>query len=399
MVAELTGGSNAVLRRMNLRLVLGAVREHGPLSRSDLRRQTGLSRPTLDEVLAQLLAMQLLAERPATDEEMASRRPGPRPRYLAFNADRGRLIGVDIGAEKVIVIATDLDGRAVGTFRSHVSGMDREVLLSEVRKLMAEAATICQEGGKAVRAVVVGTPGVIDRSTGSVSLAPQIPGWEGVVLERELLRDYDCPSTVENEMHLAVLGERWLGAAKGCDNVVYIGLGIGVSAGVIVDGTLLRGAFGRAGEIGYLDFGPPDGAAGIGSSGRFERAVGATAFMAEVPGARENSPEEVFRSAAAGDVSAQLVIDRAAATLAQGVAALALALDPALIVLGGGLSATGEALRSPVSQRLKRLLPVTPPLLKVSTLGERATVFGAIHRARELCNELIYEELLSGRLS
>ncbi len=401
MVSELEGGSTAVLRRANLRLVLRTVRDRGPLSRSDLRRHTGLSRPTLDEVVGQLLSLQLLYERPATDAELASRRPGPRPRYLSFNSDSGRLIAVDIGAEKILVVATDLDGHVVARLRSQVTGLDREAILSEVRRLLAEASNKCRTQGRPLRAVVVGTPGVIDPLTGSVSLVPHIAGWEGVILRDEVLGGYECPTAVENEMHLAVLGERWLGAAQGCDDVVYIGIGIGVSAGIIIGGGLHRGAFGAAGEIGYLDFGFRDDEPGRDGSGRLEWSAGARAFLGEAQragpasprrGDPEQGPVAVFRAAAAGDPAALSLIDQVAAVLGRGVAALSLTLNPALIVLGGGLSQAGEALRGPVERHLGRLLPMPPPPLKVSTLGEQASVLGGVYRARELANEIMDQE-------
>jgi predicted NBD/HSP70 family sugar kinase len=384
---------------MNLRFVLRTIREHGPLSRSDLRRHTGLSRPTLDEVVTHLLSLELLLERPATDEELATRRPGPRPRYLAFNSDCGRLIGIDIGAEKVIVIATDLDGRIIRRLRTQVRGFSREALVKEVRKLLADAANTCRKQRKSVRAVVIGTPGIIDPSSGSISFAPQISGWEGIVLRDELLQGYNCATAVENEMHLAVLGEHWLGTAADFDDVVYIGIGIGVSAGLIIDGALRRGASGAAGEIGYLNFGFSDEGAGLGGGGWFERSVGARAFTPMTAGTGtatgESGPAVIFRAAAAGDPSALSLIDQVASVLARGVATLALTLNPALIVLGGGLSGAGEALRSPVQSHLDHLFPMPAPLLRVSTLGEDATVLGAVYRARELSNEVMYQEVLS----
>ena len=391
MVVQLSGGSTAVLRRMNLRLVLAKVREHGPLSRSDLRRATGLSRPTLDEVVVQLLSMGLVLERPATDAEVALRRPGPRPRYLAFNADYGRLIGIDIGADKAIVVTTDLEGQVVGRFRTRVPGLRRDELLSEVRKLLEEALDLCGSQSRQVSAVVAGTPGIIDQSSGVLSLAPHIPEWEGIVLNKELLGDLTCPKAVENEMHLAVLGEHWRGVARDTDDVIYIGLGVGVSAGIMIGGSLQRGSSGAAGEIGYFDFGAAACSANAGA-GRFERSVGATAFSGASD--RATSPAEIFEAAGRGDSPATSLVEGVAATLAQGVAALVLALDPSLVVLGGGLSAAGEALRGPVERHLHDLLPREPPDLRISTLGEEATVLGAVYRARELCSQAIDEELL-----
>jgi predicted NBD/HSP70 family sugar kinase len=349
----------------------------------------------LDEVLTQLLSMDLLVERPATDEEVAIRRPGPRPRYVAFNADHGRLIGVDIGADKAIVVATDLEGRILGRFRMRVPGLRREGLLSEVRKLLDEAIDLCRDQQRPVSAVVAGTPGVIEQASGVLSLAPHIPEWEGIVLQRELLGDMTCPTAVENEMHLAVLGEHWRGAALAVDDVVYIGLGVGVSAGIMVGGSLHRGFSGGAGEIGYFDFGPAEIRSAKASAGRFERSVGATAFSSM--GGQASSPAEIFDAAGRGDVEATSLLEDVAATLARGVAALVLTVDPSLVVLGGGLSAAGEMLRVRVERHLCDLLPREAPKLVNSALGEEAAVLGAVYRARQLSNQAIEEELINDR--
>lgn len=397
VVTELNGGSTAVLRRMNLRHVLSTVRSQGPMSRSDLRRVTGLSRPTLDEVVACLVSIGLVRERLANDEEVALRKPGRRPRYVTFYSESGRLVGADIGAEKVTVAVSDLDGHVLHRFRKQVRGLGRRDLLSEVHKLLGDATRLCRDEARPVRSIVIGTPGIIDQASGSLSLAPQIPGWEGVVLQSELLSDAQCPTAVENEMHLAVLGEHWRGVAQGFDDIVYIGLGVGVGAGIMIGGALQRGSSGAAGEIGYFDFGPALGDSAGGTMGRFERSVGAAAFAKR--GGRRSTPEEIFDAAAKRGTASLALVDRVAGTLAQGIAALALTVDPSLLVLGGGLSAGGEVLRAPVERHLRALLPKPPPKLEISTLGQEATVLGALYRARELCDQAMYEDLLGVRHS
>jgi glucokinase len=210
---------------------------------------------------------------------------------------------------------------------------------------------------------------------------------------------------VDNEVHLALFAERWRGAIQGIDNAFLVHIGVGVGCGILIDGQLYRGATGAAGEIGYLpivddDETPP------GSVGPFEHAAGGGAFArlgqraaagpagallrelaAGDPGAV--SAEIVFVAAARGDVSAQAVVDKLVGRLARGIAAATVLLNPAIVVIGGGVSKAGEALLAPLERAVSDLVPVVPQFA-ISTLGDTASALGAVKVALEAADASLF---------
>lgn len=276
--SNVVGGGPSVLRELNLRHVLTVIRRDGPLSRADLRRLTGLSRPTINEVVADLLARAWIADEHASEETWTG--PGPRPRLLRFRAEMGAVVGVDVGAAKTLVVIADLDGEVRSKVRVPTHGITpSRRLVDHTVKTVIRALSDAGTDASGVHCAVLSTPGVVDPVTGVVTLAPQLGDWGGLPPAVQLSDRLGCPVTVENEMALAVLGEHWSGAAQGVENVIYVGLGVGVGAGALIEGKLYRGPHGIAGEIGYLPLRriEPDGAQT--EPGQFEQAVGARGLI------------------------------------------------------------------------------------------------------------------------
>lgn len=390
--------SPAAVRRINRARVLEVIRLEGPVTRPEVVQMTGLSKVTVREVCDGLLTDGLVDERPPDVER--PRGPGRPASRLAFRADLGHVLGIDVGADKVLVLMSDLGGDVVASHRVDLEA-DRRPRCDEVLSAVDEAveAVLERAGGDrgSLRVAVAGTPGVVDPDTGVISLAPQIDGWDGTPLARELEQRLPCQVLAENEVQLAVVGERWRGAAYDLDAVVYLQLGIGVAAGIVVRGELHRGSVGGAGEIGYLPVPgaaePPDG------YGAFEWSAGGRAFARhgeEAARGREGArllalaggdaahvdARVVFAAAAEGDRAALAIVAEIADRIAYGVATLACVLNPALIVVGGGLSNAGIMLLDPVRECVERLVPLPPPIV-LSRLGERAVALGALRMALE----------------
>jgi predicted NBD/HSP70 family sugar kinase len=208
----------------------------------------------------------------------------------------------------------------------------------------------------------------------------------------------------ENEVHLAVVAERWRGAAREVEDAVYVQVGVGIGAGVLIGGELYRGVGGAAGEIGYL---PADGAVRAeGGPGPFELAAGGTAFArlgrdaAGKPGGellRElagGSPdavdaEIVFDAARHGDPAAAAIVEKLVGRLARGIASVAVVLDPDTVIVGGGLSRAGEVLLALLERHVAALVP-RPPRLVLSSLGEEAVALGAVRLAIQSVEEKLF---------
>jgi predicted NBD/HSP70 family sugar kinase len=390
------------MRRLNSALVLRAIRDAGSTSRSELVRATGLSKPTVREIVEDLLRTGYVAEEPAGDGDG---RPGPRARLLTFRADLGHMLGIDVGADKVLVHLADLSGTILATERRQTrSARDAEALLSALKAAASGVLRRARVPRTSLKAVAVGTPGIVDSVSGRIALAPQLPGWEGIDLTSALRRSFDCPVLVENEVRLSVLAERWRGAAQGIDDAVYVQIGVGIGAGILIGGELYRGADGAAGEIGYLPF--PGGRSLDDGPGAFEDAAGGNAFarlgreaaaggdgrlLRELAGGDPDAVDArvVFAAARQGDAAASRIVDELTRRLAHGVAAVAAVLNPSTVIVGGGISRAGADLLEPLERQVSELLPL-PPTLVLSSFGDESVALGAIRLALQSVDERLF---------
>jgi predicted NBD/HSP70 family sugar kinase len=383
-------GAPPLLRQINSANVLTALRGAGPLSLSDLAARTGLSRPTVGQVVDQLQDGGLVAYiEPGHDGAVRSGRPA---RLVRFRSEAAYVVGIDIGRHQALVTVADLAGTIVAQHREMTASASSSAdLLTALRQAAREALARAGIRRAEVASVAAGTPGVVDWPRGAVVLAPQLPGWK-IELARELRRSFRCPVQVENDANLAALAERRHGVARDAHTVVCILWGERVGAGVLIGDQLHRGAANAAGEIGFLalDEGTtvePDEA----GRGPFERLVGADA-IAEVaraaarrrggelapPGA--TTPEAVFAAAAQGDPAAVETMQTIAARFARGLAPVLLVLDPDLVVIGAGVSRAGVTLLQAIEASVQPLTLVRPRL-ELSALGDEAVTLGAVELA------------------
>jgi predicted NBD/HSP70 family sugar kinase len=407
MARTATVGSPGLMRQLNLSSVLTVIRTKGPLPRPELASITGLSMPTVKQIVELLLAQGYVEEVDPPSDDDRPRRPGPRARYLSFRATIGYVLAVDAGAYNTVVKIADLSGSVISTARYVYQALaDRHAVLNAIRTSVAEVLRNSGLQRSDVRAMVIGTPGVVDPHTGQISLAPQIADWDGVILRVELADLVDCQIVVENETHLSLLAEQWIGAASHHLNVVYVQLGIGIGAAILIDGRLYRGSSGAAGEIAYLvtdaDVDQPRESA----AGPFEWFAGGDAFrrrgaMAAI-GERGGhllslaggdpaavTARVVFDAAAAGDAAALDVAKTILERLGREVANIASILNPELILLGGGLANAGDGVLVPIQEAVGRFAP-RPPAVQLSELGGDGTVLGAIRRAIDIADQATF---------
>jgi len=350
--------SRSLLRRHHAALVLSILLDESQLTRAEIARRAGLSKPTINEVVGDLIEAGLVEE--SDETSVTHMGAGRRGRPLVIRSDGGALVGVDIGANKV-------------------------------QTLVDPAA---------VRAIGVGTPGDVNQTTGEVTLVPQIDGFEGLRLKDLIQAWFPCPIYVDNEVHLAVVGERWRGAARGIDDAVLINVGIGIAAGILIGGSLHRGATGAAGEIGYLPLvedwslsRPPRG------WGVLEYEAGGAAYARLAREAAEAHPNRVlhqlaggdldrldaravFEAARLGDPDSRRIVDQLLGLLARAVATVALVLDASTIIIAGGVAHAGADFLDPLSDLVGAAVPRRPRLV-LTELGDDAVSLGAIYVAHQ----------------
>jgi predicted NBD/HSP70 family sugar kinase len=386
-----------LIRAMNEQLLLDEVRRSGPLSRPDLARLTGLSKPTVAQSLASLERDELI--------RVAGHRtgvPGPSAALYELRPEAGLVLGLDVGRLYLRGAVSDLTGgvRAKLSRRAPAAGGRGRVhaLAALADDLVAEAGV---DGGDGVLQTVVGSPGVVDPNRGKLRMAPNLPGWEQPAIVSELRRLFGEATVIENDVDAAALAERDLGHGRDASTFAFVSVGTGIGMGLVIEGKLHRGAHGAAGEIAFLPLASRGAdSAEVRQRGALEAAVSSAAVVraARAQGLDGSlSARRVFAAAAAGDSRAKAVVAGEALLVAKAIASIVAVVDPELVVLGGGIgSAPGFA--DEVAAKLERLAAVVPEL-RVSALGEDAVVDGCLAAGLELAWErLLHSRAADGRV-
>lgn len=375
-MGRMTGGDPSLLRRINSAVVLHALRGTECATLTEITRVTGLSRPTVEGVVEGQIEAGLVVEVAA--EEGAARRQGRPARRFRFRAEAGYLLGLEIGSHRVSAVLSDLDGRILGTSQKPVlASAPADERLERLRATVADLLRRTGVSRQAVRAVGVGSPGIVE-ADGTVRLGTALPEWTGLELGERLRRSFRCPVLVENDANTAAVAEHWKGAAAGSDYVVYVMAGLSPGAGSLIGGRLHRGFGGAAGEIGALHL-----------LGRGETPETLLSTNGEpLHPLDEQAVAAVFADARDGDAQARAALDRFVRRLVHDVAALVLALDPEVVVIGGwaaGLDGVLEPLRKELARYCLRT-----PRVALSVLGEAAVATGALRLALDHVEEQLF---------
>ncbi|MHC0433077.1 ROK family transcriptional regulator [Streptomyces sp. O3] len=364
-------GTPRVLRAMNDRAALDLLLAHGPLSRTRIGQLTGLSKPTASQLLARLEAAGLVVATGASEGG-----PGPSAQLYAVNPRAAYVGALDVTPERIRAAVADLTGQTVGAYELATPGRSGHDVVRQVRDALDGAAKAAERVRSELHRVVIGTPGAFDPNTGRLRYASHLPGWHSPTLLAELAAVLPMPVGYENDVNLAAVAERRLGAARGHEDFVLLWNGTGVGAALMLGGRLHRGWTGGAGEVGFLPVpGAPlqRGVARAGAGG-YQRLAGAQAVsgiardlgiaVPELPTAAARAAALIRDAAAAADGPRRLLLERFATGLATGIAALVAVLDPELVVLSGEvLAAGGELLRGLVQAELAELAASRPRLV------------------------------------
>ncbi|MFL6448064.1 MAG: ROK family protein [Bryobacteraceae bacterium] len=317
---------------------------------------------------------------------------GRPPGLLEFNTRHGYVVGVDIGGSSIRVALADLKGSVVGRWNARLKA-DRSprVVTETVADAITQLLRQHKIPVKRVLEVVAGAPGITDVAAGRVLSAPNLTHWHEVPFRDILQRELRMPVTIENDVNLGALGEGWRGAAQGAGNFVFLAVGTGVGAGIVLNHELHHGAKWSAGEVGYMLLpGLRSDPLGADELGALESVVGGNSIeeswsnSAEpVDRSKKMKATEIFDRAALGDSNARLLMTSVAHYLAMAVTNLSLVLDLSTVVLGGGVGehpALVEAI-----QRELEANEFARPQLVISGLGGEAQIWGAIWLALRTC--------------
>ncbi|MEU1471839.1 ROK family transcriptional regulator [Streptomyces sp. NPDC005761] len=385
--------SPSTARAINDRLALRLLQQDGPLTATQLKTLTGLSRPTVADLVERLQGAGLVH---VVGEAGAERR-GPNARLYGIVADRAHLAGLDVRTDSVAVVVADLLGVTLAEATLPIGG-DTAVDDAVEQAVALLERTARAAGTAPLHSVGIGAPGLIDPVTGELRDTTGLPAWHRRLV-RALQQRLPATVLVENETNLAAVAEHRVGAAQDHDTFVLLWLGHGVGAAVMLDGKLRRGASGGAGEIGFL---PVPGTIGVPSAvncdGGFHSLVG-SAPLCELAaahgitaraGGQEPGAAGAVRAALAGEGDSESFLDTLADRLALGVAAVASVLDPGCVLLAGEVgSAGGDALAARVEERLAMMSPLRTEV-RAGRLGGTAVLHGAVLAAREAAQDSLF---------
>ncbi|MFG2957183.1 ROK family transcriptional regulator [Streptomyces sp. NPDC048291] len=415
--------SPSTARAINDRLALDLLQREGPLTAGQLKQLTGLSRPTVADLVERLAASGLIT----VVGESGEQRRGPNARLYGIVADRAYLAALDVRTESVSVLVSDLVGRVLAEGSVPVAPEEGEAAAVEQAVELVERAAKeagASGGGGLLHTVGIGAPGLVDPATGELRDSAGLPVWHRRLVAALQERFPQARVGVENETNLAALAEQREGAAQDRDTFVLLWLGNSCGAAVVLDGSLRRGASGGTGEIGFL---PVPGTTGLPTatdcSGGYHSLVGAAAIVelarecgvgpgdlsadrvvkeavglsaggAPVAPHRGAGNRATSRDGAADDdrpsPAHARFLDTLADRIAVGVAAVVAVLDPGCVVLGGEIGpAGGAALATRVEARLRRMSPLATEV-RAGALGGAAVLRGALLTARERAQDELF---------
>jgi glucokinase len=304
---------------------------------------------------------------------------------------------VDLGGTNIACALADREGNVAAEGKAATEGyLGPEAVLGSMAKVIAELAAKTGTRPSGVGLVV---PGLADLKAGMTKFLPNLPGkWRDVPVRRILEPQVGCPVYLLNDARAAALGEMTFGHGKAVRSMIFFTLGTGIGGGIVIDGRLLLGPVGAAGEIGHMTIIPDGPPCGCGNRGCLETLFSGPALSGQgvrllrsgqAPKLYEMvggdcgkvTPKEMGLAAAAGDAMVREVIVRHAEYLGIGVANLVTSLDPDLVVLGGGVAEMGALLFDTVRETVKKRVVMVPTerlRIERSLVGDRAGMLGGI---------------------
>jgi len=388
--------SLANTKNFNKHAILDLIRfTSGGISRAELARRMGLSRAAVTAIVNDLLGINIVRETQATTTTS-----GRRPIMLEIEPKHGYVLGVDIGVTHLSLILADLSARVVSeTELPFELSSEPENCLDEVdrsvRALLAQAGLSLQD----ILSTGVAVPGPIAGDGGIVIAPPIMPGWDNYPIRSDLHKRWGCPVSLNNDAELGALGEWAYGAGREESNLIYVKVGSGVGAGLLLDNHIYRGTSGTAGEIGHMTIENDGPMCDCGNRGCLEVLAGGRAIaqqarravlshqrtqLALVEPLDKITAKDVALAAGRGDLIAQQILSEAGEYLGTAIAGLINLLNPGIVVIGGGIAQAGDLLLEPIRQVVQsRSLKAAVQVVRITSavLGRRSTSMGAVVQA------------------
>jgi glucokinase-like ROK family protein len=380
-------------------------------SRLDLARQAGLSPASITAIVQRLMMKGLVVESEPTRSHL-----GRRPVPLEIRKDAAHLVGVDLGSFYLRIVITDINGNILDKFRTRTEmRQGRQRVLERTFQSIHQVIEHSTVSPTAIKGIGIAHSGVIDSDAGLVLSYPrpgQMAEWKNVPLREIFHKEFQIPCLLEDTVRTATIAEKCFGLGRDLNDFLYIDVGMGIGAGIFLDGKLYRGAGGRAGEFGHITVDENGPLCSCGNNGCLETVASCAAIIQAVRTAIEQGIDSKIRDLAAGDldkISIELiaqaamendslafrVLQKAASYIAIGLADLVNLLNPRVMIFGGALfRSVPKLLEDPLRRIIKQRSlekSANEVQLKVSPLGSEAGALGA--------SRLIAERLLDNLYS
>lgn len=381
-------------------------------SRLDLARQAGVSPASITAIVQRLMIKGLVVESEPTRSHL-----GRRPIPLGIRNDAAYLVGVDLGSFYLRIVITDINGNILEKFQTQTEmGQGRERVLEKTFQAIRQVIEHSTVSLTAIKGIGIAHSGVIDSDAGLVLSYPrpgQMAEWKNVPLRQIFYKEFQIPCLLEDSVRTTTTAEKCFGLGRDLNDFLYIDVGMGIGAGIFLDGKLYRGAGGRAGEFGHITVDENGPLCSCGNNGCLETVASCAAIIQAVRIAIEQGIDSKIRDLAAGDldsVSIELiaqaaaendslafrVLQKAASYIAIGLADLVNLLNPRVMIFGGALfRSVPQLLADPLRRIIKQRSlekSANEVQLKVSTLGGEAGALGA----SRLIAERILNDLYTG---
>lgn len=393
-----TAGSSSYLKRVSKATILNAIRESGPLTRSDIARLTKFGWGTITKFTGELVKEGIVSE-----EHQNSVRGRPSI-LLKLNSASGFLVGIDLDASGIRVVLTGLESRVLSNTIIDIGpGEDKDTIIEKVfqgvEKVIADAEEADEQN---IKGIGIGVSAEVDDKKGLVVFSANLKGWRDVPIKAITEERFGRPCFVTNSTAIVTLGEKTFGVGKGVENLVCISLDVGIGSGIVSHGKLLSTPPGkRVGDIGHMVVSLDGHKCGCGRSGCLEAFAGERALVSQAREMLEKGNESLIaklvdnkleritretiaKAAHEKDDLAIRILREAGKKVAIGIISLIQLYEPDKVVLSGGLSRADGPLVDSIKEEIAKIIPggrFSLDNLVITQLGEYVGALGATQLA------------------
>ncbi|MEK8131416.1 ROK family transcriptional regulator [Paenibacillus filicis] len=375
-------GNIKMVKQMNKESILYRLRKQGSMSRADLAKATALSRPTVSALVEEMIGEDLICE----IGEGASK-AGRKPILLAYNYKLSAVIGAVFEGTVLHMALADLKGDPLCQYTTRMNeSVSGERAILELEKGLHSLLFQSGYEKEKILGIGLGLPGITQKRNGTISYAPST-GWMGLPVQKELEERLELPVTLDNDVNMMTLGEYYQGAGREVSNLIYMHIGTGIGAGIMLNRQFYRGSMEAAGEIGYMMIGPVQD--------RSQDGYGVFENNYAIPGITERAKrlfpdlqeetsvvKQLLQKSSEGVREAEELLEEVLTHWSYGIANMVSILDPELLILNGEIVHIGEGGLRRMEALLKNWVPVVPRM-EFAVLGEQSGIIGAIYSAIE----------------